>query len=140
MFDKTITLYNHFKKNKTDFWQRTVINGCEYAYSMSKTVNQSGQVVLSEIITIRIPTNADAQDRKYIDCMNFARQDDVSQYWTINPKNNLDFVVCGLCNQEITENYKVTQLSKDFLKTGTLKAFSDNTDKPMLRHYKVVAV
>ena len=34
--------------------------------------------------------------------------------------------------------YTITDLQKDFQKSGTVCSLSDNTDVPLLKHYKVV--
>ena len=36
------------------------------------------------------------------------------------------------------DTYTITDLQKDFQKSGTVCSLSDNTDVPLLKHYKVV--
>lgn len=139
MNDGTITIYNYHKNaDKTENWQRTVINGVSYSFSHQKAVNSSGALVMTEVLTIIIPQ--DAPQAQYIDAKEYAKLSDTTGYFTINTAGNKDIVVCSEITQEITESYKITNLLTDYLKAGKVSAFSDNTDAPRLKHYKVVCI
>lgn len=139
MNDKTITIYNHHRgKDKSEKWQRTVIRGVGYSYSMEKTVSNTGALVLSELLTVVILDTADTQGRKYIDRISYEKLEDASDFWTINQTNNQDMIVCGECVQEVGIDFKLSDFKKNYEKCGVICGFSDNTDKPRLKHFKVV--
>lgn len=138
MNDKTITIYNYHKPTKT--WYRTVVDGVSYRYGSEKTVSSSGVLVFTKLINIIIPVEAQAQGKQYIDFIKYAELDSnrIDRYWTANPSGNKDVVVCGILEKEITDSYTITDLQRDYQKSGTIAAFSDNTDFELLKHYKVV--
>ena len=141
MNDKTITVYNYCRNSdKAEYWQRTVIYGVEYSYHLEKTVSSNGALVLTELLSVIIPAEADASGKSYIDCVSYSGllDGERGQYWTINPSCNKEIIVCGESDREITEEYKITDLKKDFQKAGTIAGFSDNTEGALLKHYKVV--
>lgn len=142
MNDQTITVYNYHKnQDKTETWQRTVINGVSYRYTTEHTVSSTGTVVLTQVLTAVIPTEAtSSNDRQYIDAVEYARLADTSGNWTINQKDKMDYIVAGEYTQEISASYKVSQLKADHQKSGIVKGFTDNTDEMFLKHYKVVAI
>ena len=138
MNDKTITIYNYHKPSKT--WRRTIIDGVSYRYNSEKTVSSSGALVFTQVLNIVIPVEAQTQGKKYISVAEYERLNRVQAgcYWTISPMGNKDVVVCGKVEKDITDTYTITDLQHDFQKSGTVSAFSDNTDVDLLKHYKVI--
>lgn len=137
MNDKTVTIYNYHEAKKT--WQRTVLSGVEHFFKNEKIVSSSGSIVFTQLLTVVIPIEAVASgSRKYISCKEYQKLEDISEYWTINPSCNKEVIVCADCDKEITVNYKITTLISDFDKSGIISAFDDNTDKQLLKHFKVV--
>jgi len=140
MNDKTITIYNYHKTDKVESWKRTVINGVENRKTTAKSVSSSGAIVMTPVINVVIPYNADASGRKYIDYVEYLKlsESDVDKYWTVNPKCNKEVIVCGVCDKDICDTYKISQLKEDYYKAGIISAFDDNTEGDLLKHYKVV--
>ena len=140
MNDKTVTIYNYHKADKTESWHRTVISGTEYHYSTEKAASSQGVIMRSQVLTIVIPKEADTEGKNYIDAVNYGRlsKEDAGRYWTINPSCNKDLVVCGAVIKEITDSYTITDLKKDYQKSGVVSGFYDNTDSDLLKHYKAV--
>ena len=140
IFEKQITIYNYHKDDKVLSWHKTVISGVDYRYTTEKTVSSSGAIVMTPMLYITIPIEADAEGKTYIDYVHYLKMDPehLDEYWTVNPKCNEEIVVCGLCEAEITDSYKVSNLKKDYMKSGLICGLEDNTDEDMLRHYRVV--
>lgn len=138
MNDQTITLYNYHAVSKT--WHRTVIHGVSYRYGSERTVSSSGAIVYTQLLTVIIPAEADTEGKDYIDAGAYSglRQSVADDFWTINPMKNHDVIVCGEVNKKISDSYTITDLQRDYQKSGTVCSMSDNTDVPMLKHYKVV--
>lgn len=138
MNDQTITLYNYHAASKT--WHRTVIHGVSYRYGSERTVSSSGAIVFTQLLTVIIPVEADTEGKEYIDADAYSgmRQSAADDFWTINPMKNHDVIVCGEVNKKISDSYTITDLQRDYQKSGTVCSLSDNTDVPMLQHYKVV--
>ncbi|MCM1159377.1 MAG: hypothetical protein NC300_11440 [Bacteroidales bacterium] len=140
MNDKTITIYNYHRRDKTEAWYRTVISGVEYRYITEKTVNSSGTVIRTPVLTVVIPVEADAGGKDYIDYVEYLKlsAEEVKDFWTVNPKDNSDVIICGICEKEIADGYRISELKKDFLKAGVIAGLNDNTEGEFLKHYKVV--
>ncbi len=140
MNDKTITIYNYYKSEKTESWNKTVISGLEYRYTTAKTVASNGAIVMTPLLTVIIPVEADAEGKEYIDYLSYQRlpAGELNRYWTINPVCNKEMIVCGICDKDISTDYRISQLKKDYLNTGIISAFDNNTGGDLLKHYKVV--
>lgn len=140
MNDKTITIYNYHEKDKVGSWHKTVISGLEYRYTTEKTVASDGKIVLTPILTVIIPIEADAEGKQYIDYLSYIRLpvEELELYWTINPKCNKEIIVCGACDKEISTDYRITQLKEDYMKAGVVSGLNDNTEGDLLKHWKVV--
>lgn len=140
MNDKVITIYNYHKADKVETWHRTVISGVEYHYGVEKAVNSQGAIVRSQVLTIIIPIGADMEEKQYIDAVNYVKlsPEEADRYWTVNPVCNKEIIVCGVSDKEITADYRISELKKDYQKTGIVSGFSDNTEGDLLKHYKVV--
>ena len=65
LFGDTITLYNRYRENREDRWQRTVICGVQYRAKTEKTVDASG-LHLAKAVSVTIPVDADASGRHYL--------------------------------------------------------------------------
>ena len=65
LFGDTITIYNHYKTARVDYWQRTVITGVQYRARVEKTVATDG-LHLADVVSISIPVDADAAGRHYL--------------------------------------------------------------------------
>lgn len=140
MFDKQITIYNYHKADKVISWHKTIISGVDYRYTTDKTVSSSGAIVMTPMLYVTIPVEAETEGKSYIDYVEYQNlsSEQADQYWTINPKCNEEIVVCGSCDAEITDSYKISNLKKDYMKSGLICGLEDNTDEDMLKHYRVV--
>lgn len=136
MNDNAITIFNHKKAGKEDVWNKTILHGVSVVSGVEKTVSANGTVIRKQILTIVIPVNV--WEKEYIDPMQYEKLEDVSSFFTLNPSNNSDFIVAGECEEEITEDYHVSDLKKDYAKCGIIAGVSDFTDTPRLKHFKVV--
>lgn len=108
-------------------------------FKNEKTVSSSGQIIYTQILTVVIPVEARASNnRMYIPYVEYLNLEDTSGSWTINPFCNKEVIVCGECDKEVTENYRITELKAGILKSGIVSAFDDNADRQRLKHFKVV--
>lgn len=138
MNDNTITIYNHKKAGKEDVWNKTILHGVSAVSGVDKSVSANGTVTRKQILNIVIPMNADAEEKEYIDPVQYGKLEDVSGFFTLDPSNNNDFIVVGECEEEITDQYHISDLKKDHAKCGIISGVSDLTDMPRLKHFKVV--
>ncbi|NLI20774.1 MAG: hypothetical protein GX418_04420 [Clostridiales bacterium] len=138
LFGDTVTLYNHYRENREDRWQRTVIRGVQHRAKTEKTVDASG-LHLAQSVSVTIPVNADAGGRHYLPPHLFATSENRAAYWTLDSEQNLDVIVNGECAEELSVTYTLDHLRKE-RRYATIKGVSDNTGRPRLKHWKVTAV
>lgn len=137
LFGDTITLYNHYRVARVDYWQRTVISGVQYRTKTEKSVDSSG-LHIANSVGVTIPVNADAGGRHYLAPAAFAASASKSSYFTLEAAQNLDFIVFGAVTKDISAQYTVDMLKAEYGYT-TIKAISDNTLRPRLKHWEVTS-
>ena len=135
LFGDTITVYNHYKAARVDYWQRTVISGVQYRTKTEKTVAADGLHV-ANIVSVTIPVDADAGGRHFIAPNAFSESASKDSYFTLEASQNQDFIVFGSVSKDISPTYTVGALKAEYGYT-TIKAVSDNTLRPRLKHWKV---
>lgn len=133
IFNDTITIYNH---KEDDSYQRTIVRGVMYSSKTEKTVTADGKINLVTTVSVTIPETA-VCDRKYVPKREFKALTDTSECWTLNESDNLDVIVWGAVEQELTEDYRLKNLKADY-DCVTVAAIEDNRNKPRLKHIKVV--
>lgn len=133
LFTDTITLYNHLPD---DTWQRTVIYGVQYTESIERISSGDGKITRSEIVNVTIPESAEC-DREYMPYREFLKKKDTSGYWTLNPPDNLDVIVYGEIDKEITAEYRLKDLKSDYY-CVTVVSVSDGRNRDFLKNIKVV--
>ena len=140
MFDQQVTIYNYHKAGQTESWNKTVLSGVAYRYVTEKTVASSGAIVMTPMLYITIPVEADTQGKSYVDYVSYQglSAEQAAAHWTINPKCNQEVMVCGACDAEVTAEYKISTLKKDYMKSGLVCGLEDNTEEELLKHYRVV--
>lgn len=133
IFNDTITIYNH---KEDDSYQRTVVRGVMYSSRTEKTVTADGKINLATTVSVTIPETA-VCNRRYVTKREFKVLTDTSECWTLNESDNLDVIVWGAVEQELTEDYRLKHLKADY-DCVTVAAIEDNRNKPRLKHIKVV--
>lgn len=123
IFTDTATIYNHFN----DKWYRTVLEGVQWSEKTEKTVDADGVMHLTPSVSLSVPFRPG-----YVEWRDFK-----GDGFTFG-LDNLDVVVLGACDKEMTDSYTITNLQKDF-KAATVKSVKDNTLRQFLKHWKVVA-
>ncbi len=137
MFNDTITIYQY--EEATETWKRTVIKGCMWSEEIVKANASDGTINVSKVVNITIPASARA-DRKYIDYRLYASKLAQNEFFTFNPTTNMDVVVLGACEAEITTEYTLSMLLREHI-SATISSVNDNTgdSRRYLKNIKVVA-
>lgn len=133
LFTDTITLYNH---KPDDTYQKTVIKGVQFSRKVEKTVTTDNKISLASIVNITIPDTAECE-RSYVEKGVFKSEEDTSSHWTLDAGGNLDIIIHGKVEQEITVDYRLKYLKADY-DCVTVASVSDNRNRSMLKHIKVV--
>lgn len=124
VFTDTVTVYNHCD----DKWYRTVLEGVQWTEKVEKTANSDGVMRLMPSVTVTVPfRDGYVEPRTY-----------KGEGFTFG-LDNLDVVVLGKCDKAISDTYTITDLQEEF-RAVTISAVSDNTQRKLLKHWKVKAI
>lgn len=138
-FTETVTIYNHAVENRTEIWRRTVIRGVQWTGRCVNAFDSTGKSVFQQEISLTIPVDADTSGKQYAEPKAYDKAPDKSALWTLNPKNGDDVVVYGDCPAEISDEYTLSKLARDYTMV-TIMAVSDNTHRARLRTWKASCV
>ena len=137
LFTDVMTVYNYIEESQT--WKRTVVKGVQWRHNKVEVSTSGGVQTEQKVESITIDFKRDYGNEKYISYLEFNRLDDKTGYWTLNERDCSDIVVLGETDQELGADYKITDLKNKFQYIGTVLRVSDNRNRALLRHIKVVA-
>ena len=124
LFTDTVTLFNHYKGQ----WLKTVLPGVQWKDKVSKTVDTSGRIVVTQEVSLTVPVRSGYVEPKAFTGKGFT-------FGT----GNMDVIVLGEIDDEITADFTITSLRKKYDHVATIYAVSDNTLRQQLKHWKVMA-
>lgn len=124
LFTDTVTLFNHYKGQ----WFKTVLPAVQWKDKVTKTVDTSGRIVATPEVSLTVPERAGYIEPKAFTGTGFT-------FGT----GNLDVIVLRKIDEEITADFTITSLRKKYDHVATIYAVSDNTLRPQMKHWKVMA-
>lgn len=124
LFTDTVTLFNHYKGQ----WFKTVLTGVQWKDKVTKTVDTSGKIVITPEVSLTVPARGG-----YVEPKAFT-----GEGFTFGT-GNMDVIVLGEVDEEITADFTITSLRKKYDRAATIYAVSDNTLRQQLKHWKVMA-
>ena len=141
LFTEVMTVYNYIKDEESgkECWQRTVIRNVQWRHNKTETLISGNIRTEKKVEIITIDFQRARREETYIEFVEFEKLEDKTGYWTLNSRDGLDVIVCGESQKEISEDYRLSDLKKDFQYCVTVKAVSDNRNADYLKHIKVVA-
>lgn len=138
MFSEKMTVYNHMEIDGEEVWQRTVVDHVMWRHGKSQAELNDGVLSSSRVESVTVDFGR-RRNADYLPPGQFAACEDKAAHWTLDSDTNMDIVVLGECPAQITDDYTVSRLLKDNCGCcGTVKAVSDNRNRPGLPHIKVV--
>ena len=118
MFEDVITLFH--KVSDTE-WKRTVIHGVQWSEHTEKTVDSNGVVNVARTVTITFPKGT------YEDIV-------------LDASNEEDCIVYGEIAFDVQDvkGSRISDLRKQFSRSGAIKSVNDNSNRRFLQNVKVV--
>lgn len=138
LFTDTITVYNHYIDSEgNDKWSRKVVKHVQWKDGKTGVVNDKGILTATATKSITIDFSSNKQQNFLIGA-EYERTEQPTKHWTLNPKDEMDVLVHDECLVEITDEFTITNLIKEY-GAVTVKAVSDNRNRRLLPTIKVVA-
>ena len=120
LFNDTVTIFNKRMDKETAVWDKTVVNGVEWSDSDQKNEN-SGRISVGHYVKITFPEGT--YDGLIL---NAANEEDAIFY------GEIDAVI------EDIKGHRITDIMKQYPKSGRIKSVNDNSNRDLLKNIKVV--
>lgn len=120
LFNDTVTIFNKRMNGETAVWDKTVVNGVQWSDSDQKNEN-SGRISVGHYVNITFPEGT--YDGLILDAAN---EEDAIFY------GKIDAVI------EDIKGHRITDIMKQYPKSGRIKSVNDNSNRDFLKNIKVV--
>lgn len=140
-FTDVMTVYNYRRDDAGEHWLRSVVHGVQWRHGKRRVTVSDGVVsdVPEESITIDFRKQYEG-NKPYLHPLEYQKtaEDEADGFWTLDESNGMDVVVYGEIIQEITSEYGISRLRKEY-PAFTVTSVADNRNRSRLKHIKVVA-
>ena len=120
LFNDTITIFNKRMDKETAVWDKTVVNGVQWSDHDEKNEN-AGRVSVGHYANITFPEGT--YDGLILNAWN---EEDAIFY------GEIDAVI------EDIKGHRITDIMKQYPKSGRIKSVNDNSNRDFLKNIKVV--
>ena len=120
LFNDTVTIFNKRMDKETAVWDKTVVNGVQWSDSDQKNEN-AGRISVGHYVNITFPEGT--YDGLIL---NAANEEDAIFY------GEIDAVI------EDIKGHRITDIMKQYPKSGRIKSVNDNSNRDLLKNIKVV--
>lgn len=120
LFNDTITIFNKRMNGETAVWDKTVVNGVQWSDHDEKNEN-AGRISVGHYANITFPEGT--YDNLIL---NAANEEDAIFY------GKIDAVI------EDIKGHRITDIMKQYPKSGRIKSVNDNSNRDFLKNIKVV--
>lgn len=120
LFNDTVTIFNKRMNGETAVWDKTVVNDVQWSDHDEKNEN-AGRISVSHYVNITFPEGT--YDGLIL---NAANEEDAIFY------GKIDAVI------EDIKGHRITDIMKQYPKSGRIKSVNDNSNRDFLKNIKVV--
>lgn len=120
LFNDTVTIFNKRMDKETAVWDKTVVNGVQWSDHDEKNEN-AGRISVGHYANITFPEGT--YDGLIL---NAANEEDAIFY------GEIDAVI------EDIKGHRITDIMKQYPKSGRIKSVNDNSNRDFLKNVKVV--
>lgn len=121
-------------------WNRTVVTGIQWRHNRLEVSQSGGVQTQNRVESITVDFRHTYGNKPYLPPNEYKKLSagECVGYWTLDAKSGQDVLVLGIAAQEISSEYKLSELMKDNQYAVTIAAVSDNRNRPRLKTIKVV--
>lgn len=140
LFNETMTVYNFSQEDGVEKWRRTVIRGIQWRHSKKEVTVKEQVATESRVESITVDFQRSYGNLPYVNPDQYRKltAEEKDRCWTLDDRTEKDVIVYGEQTEEISKEYRLSSLLKDYQYAATVKAVSDNRNRRGLKHIKVV--
>lgn len=141
LFNETMTVYNFSKEDDgTETWRRTVVRGIQWRHRKKEVAVKDQTATESRVESITVDFQRSYGNKPYIEPDRYRKlsAEEKDRYWTLDDRTEKDVIVYGEQTEEISKEYRLSALMKDYQYAVTVNAVSDNRNRRGLKTIKVV--
>ncbi|WP_294956022.1 hypothetical protein [uncultured Streptococcus sp.] len=120
LFNDTVTIFNKRMNKETAVWDKTVVNGVQWSDTDQKNEN-AGRISVGHYVNITFPEGT-------------------YDGLILNAENEEDAIFYGKIDAVIEDikGHRITDIMKQYPKSGRIKSVNDNSNRDFLKNVKVV--
>lgn len=143
LFNQKMTVYNYYQNDDTgeESWQRSVVKGIQWMHNRNEVSTSNGVQTENKVESITIDFGRSYGNKPYVPPNEFRKLpvEEKGKYWTLDKESGQDILIPDELEQEITTDYRISNLRRDYQYASIVKSITDNRHMPRLKHIKVVA-
>lgn len=141
LFKDVMTVYNCWRDPDTEkaIWNRTVVKGIQWRHNKTEIITENGVQTERKVEGITIDFQRNYGNKQYLPPNEYRKLpvEKITEYWTLDAQSGQDMLVLGESEKEISREYRLSELQKDFQYAVTVSAVSDNRTGLRLKHIGV---
>lgn len=140
LFNETMTVYNFSLEDGVEKWRRTVVRGIQWRHGKREVTVKDQVATESRVESITIDFQRSYSNKPYVEPDRYRKLPAAEKdtCWTLDDRTEKDVLVYGEHTEEISKEYRLSSLMKEYQYAVTVKAVSDNRNRRGLKHIKVV--
>lgn len=140
LFNETMTVYNFSLEDGVETWRRTVVRGIQWRHRKKEVTVKDQTATESRVESITVDFQRSYGNKPYIEPDRYRKlsAEEKDRYWTLDDRTEKDVIVYGEQTEEISKEYRLSALMKDYQYAVTVNAVSDNRNRRGLKTIKVV--
>ena len=141
LFKDIMTVYNYWRNPDTgkEIWNRTIVKGIQWRHNKTEITTSNGVQTERKVESITIDFQRNYGNKPYLPPNEYRKlsAEEILAYWTLDAQSGQDMLVLGESEIEISREYRLSELQKDFQYAVTVSAVSDNRSGLRLKHIGV---
>ncbi len=141
LFHETMTVYNFgLEADGSEKWRRTVVRGIQWRHGKRELTVKDQVATESRMESITVDFQRSYGNRPYVSPDQYRKltAEEKDNCWTLDDRTEKDVIVYGEQTEEISREYRLSALMKEYQYAVTVRAVSDNRNRRCLKTIKVV--
>ena len=132
LFTDTMTVFNCIGE---ETYKRTIVKGVQWTHNKVEVTTAGTTQTERRVESITVDFGRDYGNPVYVDPITYGNLTDKEGFYTFNSSEGKDYVVLGICNEDLT----LKEARQQFQYVGVIERVSDNRNRDFLKSIKVIA-